>query len=859
MDFLPVKGVDEKPFDLNDGVFAVNGVPLLSDVPDNVVFSPFSTVCVTSVSDAPPEIVQRVESTSLKGGFFGFTQHEPSDRLSNSLGRFDGRDFLSVFRFKTWWSTQWIGKSGSDLQLETQWIVLNVHEIKSYVVVIPIIEKSFRSSLNPGNGGQVIITAESGSTSVKDSSFRAIAYVHVSDNPYNLMREAFSAIRVHLNTFRLLEEKQLPRIINKFGWCTWDACYLTVEPASLWHGVKEFCNGGACPRFVIIDDGWQSINFDGDDSGNDAKNLVLGGEQMTGRLHRLDEGEKFRRYKGGSLLSENAPPYKQDKPKMLINKAIEIERAMKEKNNLVEAGETDLECLNLKIQMLKQELEEIFMQDSDKEELSSSSCCRSEENCVENTGLEAFTRDLRTTFKNLDDIYVWHSISGAWGGVKPGIEGLDIEVVPCNLSPGLDRTMPDLAVDKIVEAGIGLVHPSQARKFYNSMHSYLANAGITGVKVDVIEKLEYASEDYGGRVELAKAYYDGLTDSMIKNFSGTELLASMQQCNDFFYLGTKQISFGRVGDDFWFQDPNGDPEGVYWLQGVHMIHCSYNSLWMGQMIHPDWDMFQSDHVCAKFHAGSRAICGGPVYLSDSLGHHDFGLIKQLVFPDGTIPRCIHYALPTRDCLFKNPLFDQESLLKIFNFNQYGGVIGAFNCQGAGWDPEKRRIVGHKECYKPVQGSVHVTDIEWDQSPRIPSSDMTVPDRYIVYLQQSQRILFATLTSDPIEITIMPSSFELFNFVPVRRSGAGVEFAPIGLTDMLNCVGTIQELEMDGSDVRIRVKGEGKFLAYSGKAPKECAVNGESVEFGWETETGKLSFDVEWVEEVGGVSDIVLVF
>jgi stachyose synthetase len=109
--------------------------------------------------------------------------------------------------------------------------------------------------------------------------------------------------------------------------------------------------------------------------------------------------------------------------------------------------------------------------------------------------------------------------------------------------------------------------------------------------------------------------------------------------------------------------------GAFWLQGLHMIHCSYNSLWMGQMIQPDWDMFQSDHICAKYHAGSRAICGGPIYLSDNVGSHDFDLIKKLVFPDGTIPRCTHFALPTRDCLFKNPLFDQKTVLKIWNFNK----------------------------------------------------------------------------------------------------------------------------------------------------------------------------------------------
>ena len=54
-------------------------------------------------------------------------------------------------------------------------------------------------------------------------------------------------------------------------------------------------------------------------------------------------------------------------------------------------------------------------------------------------------------------------------------------------------------------------------------------------------------DEYGGRVELAKAYYDGLTKSIVKNFNGSGIIASMQQCNDFFFLGTKQVSMARVG------------------------------------------------------------------------------------------------------------------------------------------------------------------------------------------------------------------------------------------------------------------------------------------------------------------------
>jgi len=41
-------------------------------------------------------------------------------------------------------------------------------------------------------------------------------------------------------------------------------------------------------------------------------------------------------------------------------------------------------------------------------------------------------------------------------------------------------------------------------------------------------------------------------------------------------------------------------------------------------------------MCAKFQAGSKAIYGGPVYLSDNVGSHDFDLIKKLVFLDGKI-------------------------------------------------------------------------------------------------------------------------------------------------------------------------------------------------------------------------------
>lgn len=54
-------------------------------------------------------------------------------------------------------------------------------------------------------------------------------------------------------------------------------------------------------------------------------------------------------------------------------------------------------------------------------------------------------------------------------------------------------------------------------------------------------------ENYGGRVELAKAYYKALTSSVRKHFNGNGVIASMEHCNDFMFLGTEAICLGRVG------------------------------------------------------------------------------------------------------------------------------------------------------------------------------------------------------------------------------------------------------------------------------------------------------------------------
>uniref|UniRef100_A0A2P2P8Z3 Galactinol--sucrose galactosyltransferase n=1 Tax=Rhizophora mucronata TaxID=61149 RepID=A0A2P2P8Z3_RHIMU len=267
-----------------------------------------------------------------------------------------------------------------------------------------------------------------------------------------------------------------------------------------------------------------------------------------------------------------------------------------------------------------------------------------------------------------------------------------------------------------------------------------------------------------------------------------------------------------------------------------MVHCAYNSLWMGNFIHPDWDMFQSTHPCAEFHAASRAISGGPIYVSDAVGKHNFPLLKRLVLPDGSILRCEYHALPTRDCLFEDPLHDGKTMLKIWNLNKFTGVIGAFNCQGGGWCRETRQNKCASQFSHKVTTKTNARDIEWN-SGKSPICTEGVQS-FAMYLSQAKRLILSKPDQN-MEIALEPFNFELVTVSPVAvLAGKSVQFAPIGLVNMLNAGGAIQSMTYndDANSVQIGIKGTGEMRIFASEKPKACKIDGKDVAFEYEGST-----------------------
>ncbi|KAB5548362.1 hypothetical protein DKX38_011768 [Salix brachista] len=256
--------------------FAANGHIFLSDVPENITLTP-SLYTGKSIS-------------SGAGSFVGFDSKESKDRHVVPIGKLRNIKFMGIFRFKVWW----VGSNGRDLEHETQMVMLDKSDDsgRPYVLLLPLLEGPFRASFQPGDDDNVDVCVESGSTQVCGAGFRSVVYMHGGDDPYNLMKVAMEVVRMHLGTFKLLEEKTPPCIVDKFGWCAWDAFYLTVHPQGIWEGVKGLVDGGCPPGLVLIDDGWQSISHDEDPITEEGMNAAVAGEQMPCRLLKFQENLK---------------------------------------------------------------------------------------------------------------------------------------------------------------------------------------------------------------------------------------------------------------------------------------------------------------------------------------------------------------------------------------------------------------------------------------------------------------------------------------------------------------------------------------------------------------------------------------
>lgn len=155
----------------------------------------------------------------------------------------------------------------------------------------------------------------------------------------------------------------------------------------------------------------------------------------------------------------------------------------------------------------------------------------------------------------------------------------------------------------------------------------------------------------------------------------------------------------------------------------------------------------------------------------------------------------------------------------------------------------RRNKSASDCSHSVTCFASPKDIEWSKGKH-PICIKGV-DVFAVYMLKDDKLRLMKCV-ESVEVSLEPFSFELMTVSPVvvlpRKS---IQFAPIGLVNMLNSGGSIQSFEFDEQEIlaRIGVRGQGEMRVFASEKPVSCNIDGAPVEFDYVDNTVKLQ--VPW--------------
>lgn len=657
---------------------------------------------------APSSLLTVLEDPHGVGVFVQAATTIPDSRWQVALGDLkDLRRFTLCHRYEPFWMEPKAGTTSADVPPETQWLLAQ-RTTGDYVLIVPLAAGQARASLSGSDTGLEILV-ETGDSQLKIAQALA-CFVAVGTEPYTLLAEAAVSVRFRLETGRLREEKPVPPFIESFGWCTWDAFYQDVSQEKVREGLQSFAEGGVEPRYLILDDGWQSVTKK---------------ESGETQLSAFAANEKF-------------------------------------------PGD-----LSATVTMAKDEF-----------------------------AIETFL--------------VWHAVGGYWGGVDASsLSGYGVQSVTRQSSPGIKHYQP--GVDLWWGPTVGVVSPEGIYRFYQDYHRHLREQGVDGVKVDNQASLESVAEGLGGRVPLMRAYREALEGSVAVHFSGN-LINCMSNANEM-HLQTLASTLTRTSTDFWPKRPE--------THGLHLYTNAQVSLWFGQFVHPDWDMFQSGHEAGPYHAAGRALSGGPVYVSDKPDGHNFDLLKRLVLPDGRILRCDNPGLPSPSCLFDDPT-RTDVPLKIANASpedaQYAGYLGLFNAR---YDAENPIT---------VSGEYGVSDL-------LPHDALGDTDQWALYLHQADQLL-TLRRSETRRMSLPPLGFEFITFVPVEQ---GV--APLGLLGMFCGASAVALRGATESEVFFQATEAGTHLVSCERKPRVVHDGESPLAFRFDRKKRRLEVELDepcWV-------------
>ncbi|WP_422351094.1 Sip1-related alpha-galactosidase [Flagellimonas sp.] len=374
---------------------------------------------------------------------------------------------------------------------------------------------------------------------------------------------------------------------------------------------------------------------------------------------------------------------------------------------------------------------------------------------------------------------IWHGFLSHWNGVH------------------VDHSMPELSPylmpnPKREDGLLPKDDMESSRAFYDYMISAIDGQGFDFMKTDNVSR---STIEYYGSANPAKSQMQNvlaLEEACLEQGFG---LMNCSAQNTIDMLNAKSSATMRTSPDYIKHDLATSKSQI--LQSV------FNVLWLGQTLWPDHDMFHSsDTEVGETMAVTKALSGGPIYLSDDPKEFNPSVIEPLCYEDGKLIRPEAPGVPMPSSIFNDALYENGEVYKTIAPLKNGAcAIAAYNLSTTAKNPLKGKVT--KADYEQGGAMIQPYSGRWKR----------LEEGLIIFDWQEQK--GQVLDSKGLDFEIAGFGHKLYLLIPIKEG-----WSLIGRGEKYLSPSTVDILSITEDELTFEMEEPGNIILYSTKGNLE---------------------------------------
>lgn len=552
-----------------------------------------------------------------------------------------------------------------------------------FMTIMPLSGEASVSWLETEDDGRLIVDYGTlGTEPIPDGAEVPLLAWAIGDNIYESVAEIWnelSSSSLYQNILSLREDKKYPEAMKYLGWCTWEQYHKNINEKIILDAIDNIENSGIPVRWLLIDDGHQSLK--------------------DGRMISLEpDKDKF--------------PNGWDP---------------------IIAGKKD--------------------------------------NKIKWMG-------------------IWHTLLMHWNNISPDHEMRDLapylmpQPAEKQQNPKDNQYLDDNEIN--AKALIPKDNADDSEQFYMHFIKDVKTQGFDFLKTDNVSRsvIEY----YGSANPTRAHTYNVLSlEKACKSYDLGLMNCSAQ--NTIGLLNATNSATMRTSPDYQKNNLASSKSQI--------LQSFFNTLWLGQTLWPDDDMFHSsDTQVGETMAITKAMSGGPIYLSDDPKDFNKEIIMPLCYNDGLLIRPEAPAVPLPESVFSDALYENQHIYKVIAPLKNGAcAIVAYNL-----------AVDDKAT---PTGKITLSDYTYANAMIQPFEEMwQIPEEGLVVYDWKEKS-GKKLTDEGVDVSIEGFGHQLFLVCPVTNG-----WAVIGLEDKFLGPSTIEAVKTERNTLEVTLHETGNMVLYS---------------------------------------------